>query len=347
MTSCFGKVAALCLVAIGTSTLPGIGAAASLDEVVARLDKVEAENAALRARLRRLEGTAPQQANAAKPKQVASADFQQANARLETKAAVWNPPPQKSWNGLYVGLNLGGAWGNETGIATPGFASLETRQRVAGASGGGQVGVNLQYNRVVLGAELSADWRDVKGSSLVEGGQPSALNPLGNVLGGCAVASDTPFPLAGAALKTFSCNARQDWTVNVLSRFGYSLLDDSLLVYGKGGVSFSHFFFSDEFKTFQSGIGTPAAVISGSASRNLVGATIGGGLEYRIPSTQFSVGAEYLYSMYGSQPFAPFYRQQVPPLGNQGASDTFFPGRSFHSLNTELARVFVNYRFDQ
>jgi opacity protein-like surface antigen len=321
--------------------------AASLDEVVARLDRVEAENAALRARLRKLEGTPPQQASAAKPRQVARADFQQANARLETKAAVWNPPPQKSWNGLYVGVNLGGAWGHETGLETPGFGSAETRQRVAGLSGGGQIGANLQYNHVVLGAELSADWRNVKGNSLIEGGLPSAVNPLGSLYGGCAIGSDTAFPLAGAALKTFSCNARQDWTVNMLSRFGYSLLDDSLLVYGKGGVSFSRFSFGDEFKIFLNGTGSPPAIVNGSASRNLVGATIGGGLEYRIPSTQFSVGAEYLYSMYGSQPFIHLYRQQVPPFGNQGASDSFNIARSFHSLNTELARVYVNYRFDQ
>jgi hypothetical protein len=346
MTVRFGRAAAL-LLAIATAAFPGAGTAASLDEVVARLDRVEAENAALRARLRRLEGTAPQQASAVKPKQLPSADFQQANARLETKAAVWNPPSQKSWNGLYVGVNLGAAWGKETGIETPVFASLETRQRVAGFSGGGQVGVNLQYGHVVLGAELSADWRDVKGTSLVEGGQPSAVNPLGSVLGGCATGSDSAFPLAGASFKTFSCNARQDWTVNVLSRFGYSLFDDNLLVYGKGGVSFSRFFFGDEFKSFQSGIGAPPAIFSGSASRNLVGATIGGGLEYKIPSTQFSVGVEYLYSMYGSQPFVHLYRQQIPPFGNQGAADVLIPGASFHSLNTELARVFLNYRFDQ
>jgi opacity protein-like surface antigen len=327
--------------AIATVSFPGTGMAASLEDVIARLDKVEAENAALRERLRRVEGAPSRQAVASKPKQVAATDFQQANARMETKAPAWERPAPPSWTGFYVGANVGGVWGRETGLDSLLEAALgnsSTGQHISGAVGGAQIGANLQYGHIVLGAEVSGDFGRVSGKSLVEG--------MGSALGGCIKQTATALPLAGAAFKQFSCNAEQDWTVNVLSRFGYSLLDDNLLVYGKGGVSFSHFYFADQLTAFVNGPGNPPLTKTGSASKVLIGGTIGGGVEYRI-SSPLSVGVEYLYSMYGSQPFAANYFVDAPTQGNQQASAAFVPAYSHHSLDTQMARVFLNYRIGQ
>ncbi len=73
------------------------------------------------------------------------------------------PVPVFTWNGLYVGGQIGYAWGHDpvswSGISNDDeLASGTFSQTPQGVIGGGHVGYNLQYNQwLVLGVEGSVD----------------------------------------------------------------------------------------------------------------------------------------------------------------------------------------------
>ncbi len=72
-------------------------------------------------------------------------------AQMPYKAPAY--VPVFNWTGFYVGLNLGGAWGD---ASVSGF----TGGQMTGVIGGGQVGYNWQMNNFLLGVEA-----DIQGSS--------------------------------------------------------------------------------------------------------------------------------------------------------------------------------------
>ncbi len=87
------------------------------------------------------------------------------------------------WNGPYVGINGGYAWGGNsslTVIEDPTFAP-------SGAFGGGQIGYNWQgmwHPHLVLGIEADIDAADIKGSTTVLGNKAEVdLNWFGTVRG--------------------------------------------------------------------------------------------------------------------------------------------------------------------
>ncbi len=73
------------------------------------------------------------------------------------------PVPVFTWNGLYVGGQIGYAWGHDpvswSGISNDDEPASGTfSQTPQGVIGGGHVGYNLQYNQwLVLGVEGSVD----------------------------------------------------------------------------------------------------------------------------------------------------------------------------------------------
>jgi outer membrane immunogenic protein len=95
-----------------------------------------------------------------------------------------------NWTGLYVGINGGGAWGNNYGDV--GFAS-------SGGMVGGTIGVNYQITNWVLGLEADWDWANINGSTtgvIVPVAFPagttmsSNINSLGTFRGRLGVAFD-------------------------------------------------------------------------------------------------------------------------------------------------------------
>ncbi|MBO0733905.1 MAG: porin family protein [Methylocapsa sp.] len=64
---------------------------------------------------------------------------------------AYAPPPLFTWTGLYVGAQIGYAWGTDTVTVNPfGFGTDFTPN---GVVGGGHIGFNLQFNQVVAGVE--------------------------------------------------------------------------------------------------------------------------------------------------------------------------------------------------
>ncbi len=78
-------------------------------------------------------------------------------ADLPVQPAVYVPPPF-SWTGIYLGGQIGYAWGNNDAslvFPTVLLSALNFNNSPQGVIGGAHVGYNLQINQWVLGLEGS------------------------------------------------------------------------------------------------------------------------------------------------------------------------------------------------
>jgi len=115
------------------------------------------------------------------------------------------------WTGIYIGAHIGG------GFSYRNWALVDGAAAEAGdaAMAGGQIGLNYQIGKWVLGAEGDLSWGNLKDESLCPDG-------------------------------TNTCWTRQTWLATVTGRMGYAF--DPGLFYLKGGAAFTR---SDFFKTAQ------------------------------------------------------------------------------------------------
>ncbi len=195
-------------------------------------------------------------------------------ADLPTRAPppVYVPPvPIFTWTGIYVGGDIGYAWGTVNANAGDNFGDFRSFSTTDnGVIGGGHVGYNLQLNQWVIGLE-----GDVDGSSLSKSGSGILVIPALFDAGG---------PFGGLIPATVS--ASLDVQGSIRGRLGYAW--DRVLLYGTGGVSFGG---------FRASIDTPFGYAERSNTR--VGWTAGGGIEYAV-TNNWSIRAEYRYTKYGN-----------------------------------------------
>ena len=163
-------------------------------------------------------------------------------------------------------------------------ATVQTETRANGVLGGGTIGYNRQFGRVIVGAEA-----DIDGSGLSGKGRSF----------GTAVASvgGTANPVASLVANERSL----DWMSTVRGRIGY-LITPRLLVFGTGGLAVGGV--SQQTSAFQLSSGPVGSFLasSGALSRQssvLVGWSIGGGIEYMLTS-RASIKAEYICYDLGS-----------------------------------------------
>jgi outer membrane immunogenic protein len=123
------------------------------------------------------------------------------------------PPPRATpvyvpfftWNGAYVGLNVGYGFGQSSWTNTATQASTGNFD-ISGPLIGGTIGYNLQLSSIVVGLEADIDWSNIKGSSTI----------------GCAGA----------------CQTSNDWLGTARGRVGYAF--DRFLPYFTGGAAFGN-----------------------------------------------------------------------------------------------------------
>jgi outer membrane immunogenic protein len=173
------------------------------------------------------------------------------------------PPPK--WAGVYVGANVGGGVGMSQSSYSlaggPTFASVDNA--LAGALGGGQVGYNWQFWRIVYGLEA-----DFQGSS-VRGGISAPCLPA----------------LCGSPALSASYSQDISWFGTVRGRAGFTA--GGWLLYATGGYAYGRV---DTNATAAAG----ATTASLSAHDNMNGWTVGSGIELEF-TPHWSVKAEYLY----------------------------------------------------
>jgi opacity protein-like surface antigen len=165
--------------------------------------------------------------------------------------------PAWSWNGLYVGGHLGGAWGVKNWSSDPtgyfsGLGAFPNYGTAGGSIGGGQVGFNYQSGSIVLGLEADASWASVDGTTR------------------CAFAY-------------FICSSRVNSLGTLAARIGVTL--DRTLLYAKAGAAWAHDkYHMNSFEFID--------VLDGSQTR--WGWMGGGGLEYAF-APDWSAKVEYDY----------------------------------------------------
>jgi outer membrane immunogenic protein len=119
-------------------------------------------------------------------------------------APVAYAPPVYNWSGFYVGGHIGGGFENSSW--TDPFTGSNDTFNNSGFLGGAQIGVNTQFNWLVLGLEGDFSWTSaIKGTGTDSAGDSITTSP--------------------------------QWTSTVTGRIGAAF--DRLLVYGKGGVAFA------------------------------------------------------------------------------------------------------------
>jgi outer membrane immunogenic protein len=185
-----------------------------------------------------------------------------------------------SWNGFYVGINGGYAWGDSDYRHTPTGAWLTPaidpsvpqliRQGSgtldpSGFLGGVQAGHNWQFGNIVLG--LEADF---------QGGRVSDSRTATN-----------PNPVVPGTTLTFSEKLDSDWLFTLRPRAGIAF--GRTLIYATGGLAVQDVRFKQS--VFFSASGSTA---QGWGREQAVGWTVGGGLEHAIAGS-WSVKLEYLY----------------------------------------------------
>ncbi|BDV36163.1 outer membrane protein [Methylocystis iwaonis] len=134
-------------------------------------------------------------------------------ADLPSRKPVYTPPPPPAalWNGLYLGLNLGGGW---------------PERGAGGVVGGAQIGYNYQLTPLfVVGLET-----DFQGTSLsLSGRRPALFDPTAFAAGAAPL---LPFPGAQGARSV-------PWFGTLRARVGVLALSPTLLLYGTGGFAYA------------------------------------------------------------------------------------------------------------
>ncbi|HVH80703.1 MAG TPA: OmpA family protein [Stellaceae bacterium] len=244
-------------------------------------------------------------------------------------AVAQAPPGTVNWGGPYVGLNLGGDWGQLPGSvsvaptaagAVPGSAAVAGTTRHlygstnAAVTGGAQGGYDYQIDNFLLGVE-----GDFRGGGL-----------------------DTTTRVPGTGLTNFpggsSFKASSDWNASIRGRLGYAW--NQWLFYGTGGIAFADASLKTRFASSTAPDGTALPGSSSSKSTTLMGPTYGGGVEYAF-MPNISVGAEYRYTDYGHDSFT---LGNVATAGAGGAVATA-PVKGTVGLRDNTVMLKVNYHF--
>ncbi|MGA7385392.1 MAG: outer membrane protein [Methylocella sp.] len=223
------------------------------------------------------------------------------------------PVPIFTWTGLYVGGQIGYAWGHDpvtwSGISNDDEQAAGTfSQTPQGVIGGAHAGYNYQINQWVLGLEGSVD-----GTSLSH----TLVVPVNDFVG------DTPGSITASSKPNVQGSLR--------GRLGIAF--DRALIYGTGGVALTGF---DTTIVDTTGFFTGVPGTNATFTNTRTGWTVGGGIEYAVTDNWW-VRAEYRYSDFG-------YTTDFPFAGQLPFADSFVSLR--HHLTENQVQAGFSYRFD-
>jgi outer membrane immunogenic protein len=252
------------------------------------------------------------------------------------KGSKWDGPISSKWNGFYVGIYAGRAWGDSdlrTDVGTVTTTSYFTsaanissiNQNGSGqidpdaAIGGAQIGFNIQQGKLVAG--LEADF--------------GSFN-----LTGSRGAANFPYPTFPAQY-TVRTSMDTNWLFTARARVGWTPQSD-LLIYATGGLAITNLrvsnFFSDD---------APEQGVGGSSNNELkTGWTVGGGAEWAL-ARNWSLKVEYLYLNFGSASVSNSINcgPAMAVACAVAPAVTPNPFSTSADLSTHIARLGLNYKF--
>lgn len=252
-------------------------------------------------------------------------------ADLPAKVPVYKGPAAvaPSWTGFYVGLNAGYGWGSGSTdfvaldpiifirAQAVGSLPMSLSPRMNGFVGGGQIGYNRQFNRVVVGLEADIAYSGMKGDNTRSVG----------------------FILFNPPMTTPQTN-KVTWLGTVRPRLGW-LWTPSLLIYASGGLAYGGVKASTDISVDPAFGPCPAAngfCSTGSLSKTRVGWTVGGGVEAFI-GTNWSARIDYLYFDLGRESY-PIISTATFGLGGTEVM------RADAHFNGHIVRLGLNYKFN-
>ncbi|MBG0799272.1 porin family protein [Methylocystis sp. L43] len=272
-------------------------------------------------------------------------------------------PPPFTWTGIYGGVNIGGAFGNQdnqwtrenihSALGAPIFGGVgwNRKSNLSGVIGGGQIGYNYQFNPwFVVGVET--DFQGAGIQNTTNGWGPGVTTP------GIAIPGVLSSAYAGAG----TVNSRVNWWGTVRGRVGVTPFMPNLMFYATGGFAYGQ---SSSNFNYGSTRGISGAIpfgpfaipynitsgAFGSASFDNVktGWTVGGGFEYAplmFPNWSFKL--EYDYVDLGRTTLTTLGLGTTTfAIGPFAASAPFFNSATT-SVQTRfhVARVGLNYRLN-
>jgi outer membrane immunogenic protein len=246
--------------------------------------------------------------------QVLAADIPAAPV-LKAPVAV---APSQSWYGFHIGLHAGYGRGSQSvnfvpdAFYLPAFVASGVPSSAAGNPkgfiGGVQWGSDWQFGRVVLGMDSDFSYTDIKSSQIFNG----AVGVL-------------PF--------TATTSQKMTWFGTTRLRGGV-LAADNLLLYVTGGLASGHVeSTANDTVTLPGACLVPGSCLSGSASKNKWGWTIGGGIELADGPWHFR--AEYLHYDLGTLSYV--------------VADPLLPGAGVAAnvkFSGDIVRAAISYRFN-
>jgi outer membrane immunogenic protein len=183
-------------------------------------------------------------------------------------------PPPCNWQGFYVGLHVGGQWGESTDTDLDGYNFTNDRSRYdeSGFVAGGQAGYNFQWKWLVVGLEGDLGYMDLDGSGV----QPGSV----------------PFFHSDTIGKSDS-----DFYATFRDRIGVAF--NHWLFYATGGGIVVNY----DTRVVDTNLTAPGdASINAHTQELNWGWTAGGGIEYML-NCHWSLKGEYLYYQLADQNF--------------------------------------------
>jgi outer membrane immunogenic protein len=282
-----------------------------------------------------------------------------ATAQAEPHPAP-RPAPVQTWNGFYVGGELGYGWAagntelegngsvtaNIAGFAYPSSFGFADRDQtwINSVIGGGQFGFNYQFSpRWVAGLETDIQHVGKNGTGLFADSFATPVCTTATFGGTCLITTTA----TGTALTAYQ--AKIDWFGTVRGRLGF-LASSQLLMYVTGGFAYGHVAVSGNTNVSITLVGPRTGIAAFDASATNVGFAVGIGMEekfaYWLP-TEWTWKLEYLHVDLGlldaSAPFAtPALIHGFPVNPASPAVGTMTTRTHF---TDEIVRVGINYQF--
>jgi outer membrane immunogenic protein len=236
---------------------------------------------------------------------------------------AYAPPPAYSWNGWYIGGNVGYSWGNAkydsttstsvNGVTVSGN-SISESQKIDGVIGGVQTGYNYQFGGWVWGWET-----DFQGS-----GQKGGSTLTGTLLTG-----------VGPVPATLTTDHKLEWFGTARSRLGF-LWSPNVLVYGTAGIAYGQVKDSAALSVGAAPV-TAAAIATFKDVK--AGYTVGAGVEGALGGG-WSAKLEYLYIDLGKTELTGATAVNVAGVGAVIATNV---SQTFRTTDN-IVRVGLNYK---
>ena len=236
---------------------------------------------------------------------------------------AYAPPPAYSWNGWYIGGNVGYSWGNAkydsttstsvNGLIVSGNALSES-QKIDGVIGGVQTGYNYQFGGWVWGWET-----DFQGS-----GQKG-----GSTLTGVLITGVGPVPA------TLTTDHKLEWFGTARSRLGF-LWSPNVLVYGTAGIAYGQV---KDSAALSVGVAPVTAAAIATFKDVKAGYTVGAGVEGALGGG-WSAKLEYLYIDLGKTELTSAAAVTVAGVGTVAANTS----QTFRTTDN-IVRVGLNYKW--